>query len=141
MKGAAFERKALVRFGHCDPAGIVYYPRYFEMLNALVEDWFTQGLGVDYAQLLGQRRVGMPTVHLIVDFKRISRMGDELTQHLCVRKLGRASLALAVEFDGLDGLRVGFEQVLVCTSLETHATMTFPEDLRAALERSAGDHR
>ena len=116
----AFEKQELVRFGHCDPAGIVFYPRYFEMLNALVEDWFTQGLGVDYAHLLGQRRIGMPTVQFKVDFKRISRMGDILAQRIHVQKIGRSSLILNVEFHGADGLRVAFEQVLVCTSLETH---------------------
>ncbi|MBV8469792.1 MAG: acyl-CoA thioesterase [Burkholderiaceae bacterium] len=133
-----FERQELVRFGHCDPAGIVFFPRYFEMLNACVEDWFTQGLQVDYAQLLGARRVGMPTVHLATDFKRISRMGEVLTQRIFIRKLGRTSLGLDVEFVGADGLRVAFEQVLVCTSLETHQPIPFPEDLRAALLRAQG---
>jgi 4-hydroxybenzoyl-CoA thioesterase len=136
-----FERRELVRFGHCDPAGIVFYPRYFEMLNALVEDWFTEGLGVDYAQLLGPRRTGMPTVRLATDFKRISRMGDLLTQKIEVRKLGRTSLALAVSFEGSDGLRVSFEQVLVCTSLDTHRATPFPDDLRAALERAVGEQQ
>ena len=156
-----FEKQELVRFGHCDPAGIVFYPRYFEMVNALVEDWFTQGLGVDYSVLLGQRRIGMPTVQFKVDFKRISRMGDQLSQQIRVQKLGRTSLILAIEFHGADGvmepphlplrarppggepvnlgrpgvdLRVAFEQVLVCTSLETHLPIPFPDDLRAALE-------
>ncbi|QPF74610.1 acyl-CoA thioesterase [Roseateles sp. DAIF2] len=132
-----FEREELVRFGHCDPAGIVFYPRYFEMLNALVEDWFTQGLDVDYAQLLGPRRIGMPTVHLATDFKRISRMGDRLTQRIRIVKLGRTSLTLDIAFDGPDGRRVAFEQVLVCTSLDTHQPQPFPDDLRAALERLA----
>jgi 4-hydroxybenzoyl-CoA thioesterase len=134
-----FERQELVRFGHCDPAGIVFYPRYFEMLNALVEDWFTQGLGVDYAQLLGPRRVGMPTVHLSTDFKRISSMGDVLTQRIEIQKLGRTSLSLTISFDGPDGQRVACELVLVCTSLDTHQPTPFPDDLRAALERAAGD--
>ncbi len=133
-----FERQELVRFGHCDPAGIVFYPRYFEMLNALVEDWFTQGLGVDYAQLLGPRRVGMPSVRLSADFKRVSRMGDQLTQRIAINKLGRRSLGLTIQFDGQDGCRVAFEQVLVCTSLDTHKAEAFPPDLRAALERAAG---
>lgn len=124
-----------MRFGHCDPAGIVFYPRYFEMLNALIEDWFTQGLGVDYAQLLGPRRVGMPTVQLNTEFKRVSRMGDMLTQCIAIKKLGRTSLTLAVSFEGTDGPRVAFEQVLVCTSLDTHKPLPFPDDLRAALER------
>ena len=134
-----FEREELVRFGHCDPAGIVFYPRYFEMLNALIEDWFTEGLGVDYARLLGPRRIGMPTVHLGTDFRRISRMGDRLVQRIRIKRLGRTSLSLAIAFDGPDGQRVAFEQVLVCTSLDTHQAQPFPDDLRAALERAAGD--
>lgn len=134
-----FERQELVRFGHCDPAGIVFYPRYFEMLNALIEDWFTQGLGVDYAQLLGPRRVGLPTVQLNAEFLRISRMGDVLRQTLAIEKLGRSSLALRVAFEGADGLRARFAPVLVCTSLQTHKAQPFPDDLRAALARAVGD--
>jgi 4-hydroxybenzoyl-CoA thioesterase len=135
----AFERRQRVRFGHCDPAGIVFYPRYFEMLNALVEDWFTEGLGIDYAQLLGPRRTGMPSVRLAADFRRISRMGDRLMQTIRIHKLGRSSLALAISFEGDDGLRVAFEQVLVCTSLDTHRATPFPDDLRAALERAVAE--
>lgn len=135
---AVFERRELVRFGHCDPAGIVFYPRYYEMLNALVEDWITQGLGISYAELLGPRRVGLPTVSLKTEFRRVSRMGDELVQRIAIQRLGRSSLTLNIVFAGHDGLRVAFEQVLVCTSLETHQSQEFPADLRAALERAQG---
>jgi len=130
----AFQRRERVRFGHCDPAGIVYYPRYFEMLHGLMEDWFNEGLGVNYAELLGPRRIGMPTIQLHTDFKRISRMGDVLRQQLVLTKLGRTSLGLRTEFHGEDSLRVAFDQVLVCTSLDTHQPTPFPDDLRAALE-------
>jgi hypothetical protein len=41
---AAFQREILVRFGHCDAAGWVFYPRYFEMVSDFVEDWFEDGL-------------------------------------------------------------------------------------------------
>lgn len=85
-----FERKDLVRFGHCDPSGIVFFPRYFEMLNALVEDWFTDGLGIDLATLTGPRRVGLPTVHLTTHFQQVSRVGDRLTQRIAITKLGRS---------------------------------------------------
>ncbi len=133
-----YERRELVRFGHCDPAGIVFYPRYYEMLNALVEDWITEGLGISYAELLGPRRVGLPTVSLKTEFQRVSRMGDELVQRIAIGRLGRSSLTLNVEFAGADGLRVAFEQVLVCTSLATHQSQEFPADLRAALEQAQG---
>ena len=130
-----FEKTERVRFGHCDPAGIVFFPRYFEMLNALIEDWFTDGLGIDYAQLIDTRRIGVPSVRLVADFQRVSRIGDLLSQRIAIRKLGRSSLTLDVRFDGADGTRVAFEQVLVCTSLDTHRPIPFPDDVRTALER------
>ncbi|MGN7876956.1 acyl-CoA thioesterase [Mitsuaria sp. TWR114] len=136
MTNAAFEREVLVRFGHCDPAGIVFFPRYYELLNAFVEDWFNEGLGVSYAELLGPRRIGLPTVQLQTNFERISRQGDRLTQRLWIERVGRSSLSLRVRFDGADGARVSFGQVLVCTSLETHQSQPFPEDVRAALVRA-----
>jgi 4-hydroxybenzoyl-CoA thioesterase len=139
MESVHFERQELVRFGHCDPAGIVFFPRYFEMLNALVEDWVSEGLGISYAQLLGPRRVGLPSVSLSADFQRVSRMGDVLTQRIHIQRLGRSSLSLAIDFSGPDGMRAAFQQVLVCTSLETHKPQPFPDDLRAALERVLGE--
>lgn len=136
MTSAIFERERLVRFGHCDPAGIVFYPRYFEMLNELVEDWFAEGLGLSFTQLIAERRIGMPTAQLDTRFKRISRIGDRLRQRLRVTRVGGASLTLAIAFDAADGTRVEFDQVLVCTSLDTHAPQPLPADLRAALERA-----
>ena len=133
--GVVFEREQLVRFGHCDPAGIVFYPRYFEMLNELVEDWFAH-LGLPFAELIVARGIGMPTARLDTRFKRVSRLGDRLRQRIRIERIGTSSLALAVVFDGEDGPRVEFDQLLVCTSLATHAPQPLPADLRAALPRA-----
>ena len=132
----AFQREQLVRFGHCDPAGIVFYPRYFEMLNELIEDWFAHDLGLPFDVLIGQRQVGMPTAQLDARFLRVSRHGDRLVQRIRIERLGGGSMTLRITFDGDDGTRVEFAQVLVCTSLATHKPQAFPADLRAALERS-----
>ena len=48
----AFERPLRIRFAHCDPAGIVFFPQYLVMVNNLVEDWVDDALGVPYAELL-----------------------------------------------------------------------------------------
>ena len=133
MKYAVFQREQRVRFGHCDPAGIVFYPRYFEMLNELIEDWFATGLGLPLDELIGQRRLGVPTAQLDTRFLRVSRHGDRLMQRIHLERLGRSSLGLRIAFDGDDGPRVEFTQVLVCTSLDTHRPQPFPDDLRAAL--------
>ena len=36
----AFTRSVPVRFSHCDPAGIVYFPHYFDIFNGLIDASF-----------------------------------------------------------------------------------------------------
>lgn len=135
-----FELERLIRFADCDPAGIVFYPQYFVMFNGLVEDWFTHGLGVPFAGLITERRVGVPTVHLSVDFRAISRFGETVRLGLRVARLGGKSIELQVRCVGADGApRVAMQQVLVSTSLATHSTMPVPADIRAAILASAPD--
>ena len=122
-----------VRFADCDPAGIVYFPQYLVMLNTLQEQWFDDALGVPYAELIGPRRTGLPTVRLEVDFTSISRHGDVLRQELVVRKLGRSSVVLGIEFYGGEQLRMRAHQVLVCTDLSTHRPKPLPDDVRTAM--------
>jgi 4-hydroxybenzoyl-CoA thioesterase len=135
MAGEVFEVDEGVRFAHCDPAGIVFFPQYLVMLNTLHERWFDEGLGVPYAEYIGVRRLGLPTVRLECDFTAISRQGERLRQRLAVAKLGRTSLELAVEYDCGGELRARFRQVLVCTSLATHKSHPLPDDLRISMTR------
>ena len=129
-----FEATRVVRFADCDPAGIVFFPHYLVMLNTLVEQWFDEGLRIPYAQLIGTRRTGLPTVRLEVDFTAISRHGETLTQALAVEKLGRSSLTLRTQFTGGDELRLRARQVLVCTSLQTHRPQALADDVRTAMQ-------
>ncbi len=122
-----------VRFSDCDPAGIVFFPQYMVMLNGLIEDWFDDGLHISYAGLIGERRIGLPTVRLEVDFTAISRHGDQLALATGIEKLGRSSLTLRTEVHGGAELRLRARQVLVCTSLLTHKPQAFPDDVRNAL--------
>lgn len=134
-----FCRPRLIRFSDCDPAGIVFYPQYFVMLNGLVEDWVNEGLGLSYHGLVAQRRIGLPTVKLEADFRAVSRMGDQVMLGLTVERLGSRSMTLRVRcFDPVDSeLRMQMQQVLVTTSLETHRAVAIPDDMRAAILRDA----
>ena len=135
MAGKVFEIEEVVRFAHCDPAGIVFFPQYLVMLNTLHERWFGEALGVPYQHYIGERRLGLPTVRLECDFVAVSRHGDRLRQRLELAKLGRTSIELAVEYVGDGGeLRARFRQVLVCTSLATHKSYPLPDDLRDAMQ-------
>jgi len=128
-----FERPLLIRFSHCDPAGIVFFPRYLAMFNDLIEDWVTEGLGIPYAELLGVRRVGLPSVSLNCQFSAISRMGDEVMLGLSLEHIGRSSIRLNLGCRHADEQRVSVQQVLVSTDLQTHRPIPIPDDLRRAM--------
>lgn len=130
-----FVADTLVRFAHVDPAGIVFYPRYFEMLNAAVEDWFAQDMGVDFAELHLTRRLGTPTVKLEAHFAAPSRLGEVLQFAITPRRLGKSSCPIAVEVTCEGQPRFTAEVTLVCMDLDRHKAVPWPDDLRAGIER------
>lgn len=132
---AVFDRTVRIPFSACDPAGIMFFPQVFLMFQDHVEHWITDGLGISYAELLGPRRVGLPSVRWESDFRAISRMGDLVTVRLDVERLGDKSITLRFQIRGADGIRVEARQVIVCTSLDTHRSTPFPDDLRQAIRR------
>jgi 4-hydroxybenzoyl-CoA thioesterase len=130
----AFTRSVPVRFSHCDPAGIVYFPHYFDMFNGLIEDWYTQELGHDYAKLIMGSRYGFPFVHIECDFTIPSRIGDVIELTLLVERVGRSSLGIAIvcHFEGFERLRA--HMVTAMMSLETRQAVSLPQGLRNAIE-------
>ena len=136
---SAFQQPRRIRFSDCDPAGIVFYPQYFVMFNGLLEDWVDGPLGIGFADLVSRRRIGLPTVRLEADFRAVSRFGDDVVLSLQVERLGGKSLTLALRCEAAAGeLRMAMRQVVVATSLETHAAIAVPGDLRDAIARQAG---
>ena len=133
---AVFTVQRLVRFSDCDPAGMVFYPQYFVMLNGLVEDWFTQALQVDYATLLGAREVGLPMASLQCEFKAPSRMGETIALHLRLLRQGKRSLTLGIQCTGSDStLRWSAQAVIVTTSLEHDGSISIPSDIVQGIAR------
>lgn len=129
----AFTRSVTIRFSHCDPAGIVYFPHYFDMFNGLIEDWYKEELGHDYAELVMAGRYAFPFVHIECDFKIPSRMGDVIDLTLLVERVGRSSLGIAIvcHRDGLERLRA--RMVTAMMALQTGKPVPLPPPLRDAI--------
>ena len=83
-----------ILFKHCDPAGIVFYPRYFEMINDAVEAYFTEVLHLPFEEL--HKTHGVPTVRISNEFRAASRHGDVLTITVEPVRLGGSSLDMTV---------------------------------------------
>ena len=102
-----FIKQEKVRFQHIDYAGIVFYPRFLEMLNGLVEDWFEEALERPFSKMHDPRQSrtgqgqtnGIPTVDLKIQFKNAARLGEILTKKLWVKELKNSSILCGFEFE------------------------------------------
>ncbi|KAA0693771.1 acyl-CoA thioesterase [Neorhizobium sp. P12A] len=125
-----FQRQELVRFQHCDPAGIVFYPRYVEMINATIEDWFAQAVGTDFAKIHGELKSAIPVVSLKIDFHAPSRLGERLDFNLAIEKLGSTSIKIHVSASAGGGVRLSALVTLVHISLEDYRPRPWPDAIR-----------
>jgi len=108
------------------------------MFNGLIEDWYTQELGYNYAELIMGSQFGFPIVHIECDFN--PEPDGDLT--LLVERIGRSSLGVAIvcHRDGIEWLRA--RMVTAMMSIEMRKPVPLPQPLRDAIEsyqaRAAG---
>lgn len=136
----AFTLKVRVGWGHCDPAGIVYFPRFFEMFHEAMEAWFSDALSLPYRDVIVRRKIGFPAVHTEADFNAPSVFGDRIVIEQRVQRLGGKSITFAYRVQAEDGqLRLTGRTVCAIMDLdEASATyrraIALPEDIRARIE-------
>lgn len=121
-----------VRFGDCDPAGLVYYPTLYHYCHVAFEEAWRGALGIAYPELVNDRRLGFPTVHVETDFLSPARYGDRVEMRVSVPRVGDSSVTFRFEgsVDGRDVLRS--THVKVCMDLDAHEKRTIPGEIRAA---------
>ncbi|MBI4491145.1 MAG: acyl-CoA thioesterase [Deltaproteobacteria bacterium] len=127
-----YKTSLLVRFGDIDHAGVVYYPRFFNYLHMAFEDFFREGLGHPFHEVIDQRKIGFPIVPAESDFMKVLKYGDQIRIEVYLVRAGRSSLTF-----GFDVIREEGD-VLCARARITNATIdrtTFkaiscPEDLK-----------
>jgi len=105
-------RAVTIEWGDCDPAGIVFYPRYFAMFDASTAALFARALGMTKARILRQYGIiGIPMVDTRAKFHVPSSFGDEVTIESSVAEFRRSSFEVRhrlLRADGALGVE-GFE--------------------------------
>lgn len=129
-----FEEKQTVRFQHCDPAGIVFYPRYYEMLNLTVERFFERQLGFSFNTLHRQFNVTVPTVRIETDFLEASYLEDVLQFQMTLDRIGRSSLGFQISCKCNEEERLRALITLVCIDYDAKKAAPWPTDIRTKLE-------
>lgn len=126
-----FERREKILFRHCDPAGIVFFPRYFEMVNDHVEAFFAEILHWPFEVMLADG--GLPTRAISTGFTAPSRHGDVLTLRLDLRRLGDTSLEYRMTASAGDELRFETEATLVHIDRQGRPS-PWPETIRDRIQ-------
>ena len=85
----------IVEFGDCDPARIVWNPRYFAFADHGMTLLFTEALKMPLPEAFARYGIaGLPLVQTDGEFPRSATFGDELTIQTTVDRLGRSSIRL-----------------------------------------------
>ncbi|MBI1778388.1 MAG: acyl-CoA thioesterase [Proteobacteria bacterium] len=85
-------RTVRIEWGDCDPAGIVYYPRYFAIFDNCTHALFERALGMTKYQMTeAYRMIGCPMVDTSARFIVPSRFGDDVVVESALEEFRRSS--------------------------------------------------
>jgi len=129
-----FTTEIVVRFNHVDAAGIVYYPRYYEMINQTSEIWFEEALDYPYPKMFADGWA-VPLAHMESSFKKPSFLNDRLTFALSVTKIGRSRIDLSFIISCKDEIRFLTRQSIIWADYKTVKSAPIPADIRQRMER------
>lgn len=131
-----FTRAYKIRFDDVDAAGLLYYPRYFDYCHRVLEDFIDERGPCAYAELIQDRRLGVPTVAVESAYRSPLRYGDTAVVSMEVNRIGTSSLILSYavrrEFDGEECFDARITTVL--TDLDEEKSVPFSGELRDLFE-------
>ena len=94
-----------VEWGDCDPAGIVYFPRFFEYFDACTNALFEKA-GFRKAEMLKQfGLLGIPLVEASARFYAPASFGETVTVDTRIVEWGKSSFQVEHRLYKGDGLR------------------------------------
>jgi 4-hydroxybenzoyl-CoA thioesterase len=84
-------RNVRIEWGDCDPAGIIFYPRYFAIFDGSTAALFERALGLTKFEMFKTLPfAGFPLVKTQAKFLKPTRFGDDVTVESSV-SFGRSS--------------------------------------------------
>ena len=87
-----YRRQLTIEWGHCDPAGIVFNPRFFEMFDASTWMLFETALGVKQQDLTAAYGIiGIALVDARANFMKPAKFGDVIEIASRIKEFRRSS--------------------------------------------------
>ncbi|MEO0636810.1 MAG: acyl-CoA thioesterase [Pseudomonadota bacterium] len=111
MPDPVFETRISVEFGDCDPAGIVFYPKYFAWFDACFQRWL-RSKDVDQAAIQKAfGAVGTGLINVDASFRAPLRPGQLLTLSILETEWSEPTLRVGYQGKFKDKLVVEGEEL------------------------------
>ena len=131
----AVELTRRVDFPMVDMAGIVYYPRIYDLAHRFFEESWELICGISYPEIMSEMKLGFPVVDVKSTFHSPIKYGDSVTAKISITHVGNSSCKWSYQFYNQDNLLLWTsEQVTVCVNLEKMDSVSIPKNLRNGLE-------
>ncbi|WP_070157113.1 acyl-CoA thioesterase [Sphingobium phenoxybenzoativorans] len=132
-------REWIVEWGDCDPAGIVFFPRFFAAFDTSTSRLIEAAAGKRTAAIIREHGiVGWPMVDISAKFMIPASYGDRVEIETSVTRVGRSSLSLCHRLTKNGALCIEVSEVRVWAAPRSDGGSgiegaPIPEDLVAAL--------
>lgn len=128
-----------VRFGDIDHAGVAYYPNLFHYFHIAFEEFFEEFVGQPYPRVLGEERLGFPTVKVDTEFSRPVRYGDTLRIAISIPRVGGSSIDIVYTATraGDSAPAIVSRQTIVAVDMDTFRPTRLPDKYRQIFSRCA----
>ena len=127
MSPDIFITQRIVRFGECDPAGVVYYPVFFNWFHELMEEWFERALDISYAKCIQEQ--GFPAKETKAEFFRPCAVGEEIELRMSLGHLSSRSFRMDIEVWGKEKKKAFGHVVCVCIGVSADGFRFSPTEI------------
>ena len=130
----AVELSRRVDYPMLDGANIAYYPRIYDLAHRFFEEAWEPMCGVSYPEMINNRKIGFPVVHVETDFIAPLRYGDIIHATIAIKRVGTSSVTWNYRLYNQDETLLWVSsQVTVCVDMDTLESQPVPDDLRQGL--------
>jgi acyl-CoA thioester hydrolase len=134
---APFAYELRVRYGECDPQGIVFNANYLLYFDVAFTELWRAAVG-PWQQMV-ERGFDAVVAEAHIDFRAPARYDDVLTLAARVTRLGRTAITTEIDVVRDGSVLVAGRLRHVCVSTDTWAKTELPSWIRDGLRRHAVD--
>ena len=134
MKKTLFSRERFVRWGDCDPAGIIYAPRVYEYAMDTLEDFYIEVLGSSWMDLKAGSIVGTPVLRAEIEYVSPLVPEQKFIITISIKDVGRSTVTYGIAGVNDSGILFFRVEIVMCFISQTDFESTdIPEDIRKPL--------